>query len=77
MVNLIKDLREAWKSPDLPVSIAVSGFDGFDGEEASRSPKGCWDKDETKTTCNCKNDGGCRRLDIVLSQFAPGDPKKQ
>jgi hypothetical protein len=73
LVNLIKDLRHVWKSPNLPVSIAVSGFDGFDGEEASRQPKGCWDVDATKTTCNCKNDRGCRRLDIVLSQFGAGN----
>ena len=60
----IKDLRRQWGKPQLPVSIAVSGFDGFDGEEASRQPKGCWDKNETKTNCNCKNDRGCRRLDL-------------
>ena len=60
----------------LPVSIAVSGFDGFDGEEQSRQPKRCWDKDSTKTSCNCANDRGCRRLDIVLSQFGAADPKR-
>jgi alpha-galactosidase len=72
LVNLIKDLRKEWKSPQLPVSIAVSGFDGFDNEEASRHPKGCWDSDSTKTECDCTNDRGCRRLDVVLSQFGPG-----
>jgi alpha-galactosidase len=70
MVNLIKDLRKEWKSPNLPVTIAASGFDGFYGEEATRSPKGCWDDSSTKTGCNCANDRGCRRLDVVLSQFA-------
>ena len=29
MVNLIKDVRAAWKKPTLPVTIAASGFDGF------------------------------------------------
>ena len=29
MVNLIKDVRKAWKKPALPVTIAASGFDGF------------------------------------------------
>ena len=30
MVNLIKDLRAAWKVPNLPVSIPVAGFSGWD-----------------------------------------------
>lgn len=69
MVNLIKDLRKEWSKPSLPVSIAVSGFDGFYNEEATRTPKGCWWNGD-KIGCNCANDRGCRRLDIVLSQFA-------
>jgi len=76
MVNLIKDLRTEWKNPNLAVSIAVSGFDGFDGEEASRTPKGCWDNDATKVDCNCNNDRGCRRLDVVLSQFGAAEPSR-
>ena len=28
LANLVKDLRKEWKVPDLPVSIAVSGFGG-------------------------------------------------
>ena len=82
MVNLVKDLRKAWKNPKLPVSIAVSGFDGFAGEEASRKPAGCWDKIAyqpqlaSKIGCNCMNDRGCRRLDVVLSQFGAADPKR-
>jgi hypothetical protein len=31
----------------------------------------CRDNDDTKVKCNCKNDRGCRRLDIVLSQVRP------
>jgi hypothetical protein len=70
MVNLIKDVRKEWNAPQLPVSIAVSGFDGFYDEESTREPKGCWDDNSSKITCDCKNDRGCRRLDIVLSQQA-------
>ena len=69
MVNLVKDLRTEWGNPKLPVTIAASGFDGFYDEEATRTPKGCWDDDSSKTGCNCANDRGCRRLDVVLSQF--------
>jgi hypothetical protein len=39
MVNLIKDVRKEWNAPQLPVSIAVSGFDGFYDEESTREPK--------------------------------------
>jgi hypothetical protein len=70
MVNLIQDLRREWRSPALPVAIAASGFDGFYGEEATRSPAGCWDDGSSKVGCNCQNDRGCRRLDIILSQLA-------
>ena len=35
MVNLIKDLRNEWKAPNLPVSIPVSGFGGW-GQKISR-----------------------------------------
>lgn len=38
MVNLIKDVRKAWKKPALPVVIAASGFDGFYGEEKTIQP---------------------------------------
>jgi hypothetical protein len=70
MVHLIRDLRAAWRAPSLAVSIAVAGFDGFTGEEATRAPAHCWDDGSDKTTCNCAGDRGCRRLDVVLSQFA-------
>jgi len=73
MVNLIKDLRDEWQKPNLPVSIAVSGFDGFYGEEATRSPPNCWSSGN-KINCNCAGDRGCRRLDVILSQFAAADP---
>eukprot|EP00051_Salpingoeca_urceolata_P005106 m.70379 g.70379 ORF g.70379 m.70379 type:complete len:385 (+) comp14061_c0_seq5:65-1219(+) len=69
LVNLIKDLREEWKTPSLAVSVPVSGFDGFTNEEATRRPPGCW-WDGNKLGCSCSSDRGCRRLDIVLSQFA-------
>jgi hypothetical protein len=39
MVNLIKDVRKEWNAPQLPVSIAVSGFGGFYDEESTREPK--------------------------------------
>jgi hypothetical protein len=42
MVNLVKDLRTEWKNPSMAVSIAVSGFDGFDGEEARDRFFWCW-----------------------------------
>ena len=69
MAHLITDLRKEWDVPTLPVSIAVSGFGGFNGEEATRTPKGCW-WDGDRLGCECANDRGCRRLDIILSQFA-------
>lgn len=74
MVNLIKDVRVAWDEPGLPVVIAASGFGGFHNEAATRTPKldTPWvdmsPADKVRT--NCANDRGCRRLDIVLSQFA-------
>jgi hypothetical protein len=68
MVNLIKDVRTAWKKPALPVTIAASGFDGFYGEEKTVSPPGCFEE-EPSIKCNCANDRGCRRLDVVRSQF--------
>ena len=36
LANLIMDLRDEWKNPNLPVSIPVSGFFGYDA--ATRSP---------------------------------------
>jgi len=36
MVNLISDLRKEWDSPDMAVSIPVSGFDGWDQKNARR-----------------------------------------
>ena len=36
--------------------------------------QGCWDDPATKTECNCKGDRGCRRLDVVLSQFGAVRP---
>ena len=68
MVNLIKDVRKAWKKPALPVTIAASGFDGFYGEEKTVSPPRCF-AETPSIKCNCANDRGCRRLDIVRSQF--------
>eukprot|EP00039_Didymoeca_costata_P005440 m.81670 g.81670 ORF g.81670 m.81670 type:complete len:132 (+) comp12821_c0_seq1:742-1137(+) len=38
-------------------------------EEVTRTPKDCWTTGN-KLNCNCANDRGCRRLDVVLSQFA-------
>lgn len=81
LVNLIADVRTAWKSPALPVSIATAGFLSpaeSAKEETSRAPKGCWRKDGIggKLKCNCANDHGCRRLDVVLSQIDATDPKK-
>jgi alpha-galactosidase len=77
MVNLIKDLRTEFDNPKLPVSIAVAGFDGFSGEDATRTPRSDipWvDMDPTdKLGTNCANDRGCRRLDIILSQLAAGN----
>ena len=63
--------------PALPVSIGVAGFNGFDGEEATRVPKATvpW-IDQTpaeKISSNCANDRGCRRLDIALGQLAVGN----
>ncbi len=29
LANLIKDIRKEWKTPDLPIAIAVSGFGGW------------------------------------------------
>jgi len=73
MVNLIKDLRAEWNS-NLAVSIATAGFNGFNGAEDTRTPKSLtpWvdmqPKEKIGTACSI--DPGCRRLDIVLSQFA-------
>jgi len=73
-VNLVKDLRAEFGNPALPVSVAAAGFDGFTGEEATRSPPSAvpWvDMDPAaKVHTTCANDNGCRRLDIVLSQLA-------
>ena len=39
-----------------------------DGEEGTVEPPGCF-SETPSTKCNCANDRGCRRLDIVKSQF--------
>jgi len=73
MIHLIQDLRKEWKNPTLPVVIAASGFDGFNRQEATRSPvQGYWPdfNSKDKIATSCKHDHGCRRLDVVLSQFA-------
>lgn len=74
MVNLIADVRTAWRTPSLPVSIATAGFlspADSQAEEVSRAPKGCWRDGGIggKLRCNCAQDRGCRRLDVVLSQI--------
>lgn len=80
LVNLVKDLRAEFGDAALPVSVAASGFDGFMGEEATRTPASAtpWvdmaPADKVHTTC--ANDSGCRRLDIVLSQLAAADPAR-
>jgi alpha-galactosidase len=78
MVHLIQDLRNEWKSPHLAVSIAVSGFGGYTDDEEKRTPPDCWDGvNATKIDCNCgEQDHGCRRIDIVLSQFAAANLTK-
>jgi hypothetical protein len=77
MVNLIKDLRAEFGAPALPVSIAAAGFDGFNGAEATRTPKSDtpWVDmpPDQKVHTTCATDNGCRRLDIVLSQLAAGN----
>ena len=74
LVNLIGDLRAEFESPALAFSIAASGFDGFNGAEATRFPHSDvpWiDMDPAaKIGTSCTIDRGCRRLDIVLSQLA-------
>jgi hypothetical protein len=79
MVNLIKDLRTEFKEPYLPVSIAVSGFGGRQTTEENRTPSDCWDgPNATKVDCqSCgQGDRECRRIDVILSQFAAADIKK-
>jgi hypothetical protein len=77
-VNLIQDLRAEFQAPTLAVSIAASGFDGFNGAESLRTPALAtpWvdqdPADKIATTC-MPLDRGCRRLDIVLSQLAAGN----
>lgn len=77
LVHLIKDLRAEFGDPALPVSVGVSGFDGFNGAEATRTPKSDtpWvdmaPADKIGTTCTV--DRGCRRLDVALSQLAAGN----
>lgn len=74
LVHLIRDLRAEFGDPALPVSVAVAGFNGFNGAEATRTPKSAtpWidmaPADKIHTTCSVDN--GCRRLDIALSQLA-------
>jgi len=69
LVNLIHDVRKAWNKPQLPISVAVSGFGGWLGQGAVHSPPDCWSKGD-KLHCSCPADRGCRRTDIILSQFA-------
>ena len=77
MVNLVKDLRDEFGDPALPVSIAAAGFNGFDNAEATRFPKSDlpWVDmpPAQKVHTSCTIDNGCRRLDIVLSQLAAGN----
>ena len=72
MVNIIKDLRREWNNPTLPISIAVSGFGGYQTNDFNRTPPDCWDgPNATKVNCSCgEQDHQCRRIDIILSQFA-------
>ena len=72
MVNLVKDLRAEFGNPTLPVSITVSGFNGFNGAEETRHPPGDWINMDPhdKITTTCTVDNQCRRLDIQLSQLA-------
>jgi len=75
LVNLIKDLRAEFRLPALPVSVAVAGFNGFNGAEATRTPPASpvqWVDmaPAAKVGTNCAIDHGCRRLDIALSQLA-------
>ncbi len=73
LVNLVQDLRDAWGNPALPVSVATAGFLSpamSAAEEQSRQPHGCWRAaGGNKLGCNCANDRGCRRIDVVLSQL--------
>ncbi len=73
-VNFVKDLRAEFHVPDLAISLPVAGFNGFNGAEATRFPKSDvpWVDMEpaAKVGTDCTIDHGCRRLDIVLSQFA-------
>lgn len=39
-VNLVRDLRAEFGVPNLAVSTATAGFNGFDGAEATRNPPG-------------------------------------
>jgi hypothetical protein len=75
MVHLIQDLRNEWNLPHLAVSIAASGFGGYTDDEKKRTPADCWDGvNATKVDCDCgEQDPGCRRIDVMLSQFAAAD----
>lgn len=77
MVNFIKDLRSEFNNTQLPFSIAVAGFNGFNHAEDTRYPKSniSWiDMDPfDKINTECTIDHGCRRLDIALSQLAAGN----
>ena len=74
LVNLVKDLRAEFASPALPFAIPVAGFNGFNGAERTRHPASAtpWVDmaPADKIGTDCTVDHGCRRLDIVLSQFA-------
>ena len=76
-MHLVGDLRKEFGDPALPVSVAVSGFNGFNGAEATRFPKSDvpWIDmaPADKIATQCSIDHGCRRLDIALSQLAAGN----
>ena len=72
MVNLIQDLCNEWNSPHFPISISVTGINGYTDAKKKRTPPGCWDGLEaTKINCRCgERDPNCTRFHIILSQFA-------
>ena len=72
LVHLIKDLRREWNKPNLPISIGISGFEGWKHQGTGRTPPDCWDgPNATKINCQCPGDDDreCRRIDIMLSQI--------
>ena len=72
LVHLIKDLRREWDKPNLPVTIGISGFEGWKFQGTGRTPPDCWEgPNATKINCHCPGDDDrdCRRIDIMLSQI--------